>query len=88
MCTASSRTARRWRTATSAARGTARSTRIRRSGVVSEFPGTLVLDGDNGLGPVVGDYAMRQAIEKARENGVGTVTVRNSNHYASCCNYP
>src|SRR5262249_32948816 len=56
--------------------------------VVSEFPGTLVLDGDNGLGPVVASYAMRQAIEKARENGVGTVTVRNSNHFASCCNYP
>src|SRR3954469_11797126 len=29
--------------------------------VVSEFPGTLVLDGDDGLGPVVGDYAMRRA---------------------------
>ncbi len=56
--------------------------------VVAEFPGTLVLDGDNGLGPVVATYAMRQAIAKARENGVGTVTVRNSNHFASCCNYP
>ncbi|HEY8601453.1 MAG TPA: Ldh family oxidoreductase [Thermomicrobiales bacterium] len=56
--------------------------------VVSEMPGTLVLDGDNGLGPVVGDYAMRQAIAKAREVGVGTVTVRNSNHYASCFYYP
>ena len=56
--------------------------------VVAEFPGTMVLDGDNGLGPVVASYAMRQAIEKARENGVGTVTVRNSNHFASCCNYP
>ena len=56
--------------------------------VVSEFPGTLVLDGDNGIGPVVATYAMRQAIEKARENGVGTVTVRNSNHFAATCNYP
>src|SRR3954452_599466 len=56
--------------------------------VVAETPGTLVLDGDNGLGPVVGDYAMRQAVEKARTVGVGTVTVRNSNHYASCFYYP
>jgi L-2-hydroxycarboxylate dehydrogenase (NAD+) len=56
--------------------------------VVSEFPGTLVLDGDGGIGPVVATYAMRQAIEKARENGVGTVTVRNSNHFAATCNYP
>ena len=55
---------------------------------VSEMPGTLVLNGDNGLGPVVGDYAMRRAIDKAREVGVGTVTVRNSNHYASCFYYP
>ncbi len=56
--------------------------------VVAESPGTLVLDGDNGAGPVVGDYAMRRAIAKARANGVGTVTVRNSNHYASCFYYP
>jgi L-2-hydroxycarboxylate dehydrogenase (NAD+) len=56
--------------------------------VVSEFPGTLTLDGDRGMGPVVATYAMQQAIEKARENGVGTVTVRNSNHFAATCNYP
>jgi LDH2 family malate/lactate/ureidoglycolate dehydrogenase len=56
--------------------------------VVSELPGTLVLDGDNGLGPAVGDYAMRRAIAKAAVVGVGTVTVRNSNHYASCFYYP
>lgn len=56
--------------------------------VVSEFPATVVLDGDGGIGPVVATYAMRQAIEKARENGVGTVTVRNSNHFAATCNYP
>ena len=56
--------------------------------VVSEYAATLVLDGDNGLGAVVGDYAMRRAIEKAREAGTATVTVRNSNHYASCFAYP
>lgn len=56
--------------------------------IVAEYPGTLVLDGDNGLGAVVGDYAMRQAVAKARTNGVATVTVRNSNHYASCFAYP
>ena len=55
---------------------------------ISEMPGTLVLDGDNGLGPVVGDHAMQRAIAKARDIGVGTVTVRNSNHYASCFYYP
>ena len=55
---------------------------------MSESPGTLVLDGDNGSGPVVGAYAMRRCIEKARESGVATVTVRNSNHYGSLYYYP
>ncbi len=55
---------------------------------VSETPGTLVLDGNNGSGPIVGKYAMRRCIEKARENGVATVTMRNSNHYGSLYYYP
>ncbi len=55
---------------------------------VSETPGTLVLDGDNGSGPVVGKYAMQRTIEKARENGVATVTMRHSNHYGSLYYYP
>ena len=59
-----------------------------RIATVSETPGTLVLDGNNGSGPVVGRYAMRRCIEKARENGVATVTVRNSNHYGSLYYYP
>ena len=42
---------------------------------------TLALDGDSGLGQVVGFSAMQACIEKAREVGVGMVTVRNSNHY-------
>ena len=42
---------------------------------------TLALDGDSGLGQVVGYKAMQACIAKAREMGVGMVTVRNSNHY-------
>jgi len=55
---------------------------------IAESAGTLVLDGDDGAGPVVGVYAMGRSIAKAREGGVGTVTVRNSNHYAASCHYP
>lgn len=55
---------------------------------INETPGTLVLDGDNGPGPVVGVAAMRRCIEKARDNGVATVTMRNSNHYGSLYYYP
>ena len=40
-----------------------------------------VLDGHNGMGHVVSHKAMRMAIEKAEEYGMGMVAVRNSNHY-------
>lgn len=48
---------------------------------LAETPSTLRLDGDAGLGQVVGHYAMTRCIEKAREVGSATVVVRNSNHY-------
>ncbi len=44
--------------------------------------GLAVLDGDNGLGPVVGQEAMQKAIGLARDFGIGWVLARNSNHYA------
>ena len=49
--------------------------------VVHETPSTAVVDGDRGLGLVVGPWAMRVAIEKARLVGTGWVAVRNSNHF-------
>lgn len=49
--------------------------------IVHETPSTAVLDGDRGLGLVVGPKAMQVAIEKARTAGTGWVAVRNSNHY-------
>lgn len=41
---------------------------------------TAVMDGDNGLGLVVAQLAMKSAIEKAREYGIGAVATRRSNH--------
>ncbi len=49
--------------------------------VVHETPSTALLDGDKGLGLVVGPAAMRVAIEKAAAVGTGWVAVKNSNHY-------
>jgi L-2-hydroxycarboxylate dehydrogenase (NAD+) len=49
--------------------------------IVRQTPTTAVVDGGNGMGMVVGKNAMRIAIEKAREHGVGAVAVRNSSHY-------
>lgn len=52
-----------------------------RVGVAYETPSTAVVDGDGGLGLVVGPKAMRVAIEKAQLAGTGWVSVRNSNHF-------
>lgn len=49
--------------------------------LVHESPSTGVVDGDQGLGLVVGPFAMSIAIEKARTCGTGWVAVRNSNHF-------
>jgi LDH2 family malate/lactate/ureidoglycolate dehydrogenase len=39
-----------------------------------------LMDGDNGLGLVVGQLAMDHAVDLAREHGIGAVSVRESNH--------
>ncbi|GAB4337862.1 MAG: Ldh family oxidoreductase [Calditrichia bacterium] len=39
------------------------------------------VDGHNGLGQVAGVFGMELAIEKAEKEGLGLVTVKNSNHY-------
>ena len=49
--------------------------------VVKETATTAVLDGNNGMGHVVAKQAMQTAIDKAKENGMGMVAVRNSTHY-------
>jgi LDH2 family malate/lactate/ureidoglycolate dehydrogenase len=49
--------------------------------VVHETPSTAVIDGDKGLGLVVAPYAMKVAIDKAKDCGTGWVSVRNSNHF-------
>ena len=49
--------------------------------IVHETPTSLLLDGGNGLGQVIGHGAMKRCIEKARTSGMAMVTVRNSNHY-------
>lgn len=49
--------------------------------VVHETPSTAVVDGDSGLGLVVAPFAMKVAIEKAKNVGTGWVSVCNSNHF-------
>lgn len=49
--------------------------------LASETGVTALVDGDGGLGLVVGVKAMELCIAKAREHGVGIATVRRSRHY-------
>ncbi len=49
--------------------------------VVVETPISAVIDGHDGMGQLIGHKAMTMAIEKAKQHGIGMVTVRNSNHY-------
>jgi LDH2 family malate/lactate/ureidoglycolate dehydrogenase len=49
--------------------------------IVSETQSTILIDGGNGLGQVVGALAMRRCIAKAKNTGVCIASVRNSNHY-------
>ncbi len=48
---------------------------------VRETPISALIDGDGGLGLVVGTRAMELAVAKAEATGVGIVAVRNSRHY-------
>ena len=55
--------------------------------VIKENASTALLDADNGMGFVAGHRVMELAIKKARESGVGIVTVRNSRHYGMSAYY-
>jgi LDH2 family malate/lactate/ureidoglycolate dehydrogenase len=45
------------------------------------------IDGDNAPGQWVGVVAMRKAIEKAKQTGIGVVTAGHSNHYGAAGHY-
>lgn len=55
--------------------------------VISESASTALIDGDCGMGMVIGCRAMEVAIEKARSSGVAMVGVRNSRHYGMSAYY-
>src|SRR5499426_1356261 len=48
--------------------------------VVQETDATALVDGDNGMGHLVMQFAANIAIEKAQRAGIGWVGVRQSNH--------
>lgn len=48
---------------------------------------SALLEGDNGPGQWVATLAMEKAIEKARQHGIGLVSVRGSNHFGAAGHY-
>lgn len=50
-------------------------------------PSIISIDGDNGLGPLVGMRALQAAMEAARTNGLALALVKKSNHFGPICPY-
>ncbi|MBI2935968.1 MAG: Ldh family oxidoreductase [Chloroflexi bacterium] len=51
--------------------------------IVRDLPATVLIDGDSGLGLVVGHHAMNEAIRRAQQVGAGFVSVYNTHHYGT-----
>ena len=55
--------------------------------VLADEGAMRILDGDDGMGYLVGHQAMSQAIEIAGKFGIGAVSIRNSNHFGAASLY-
>lgn len=55
--------------------------------IVTETATTAVMDAGSGVGQVAASQAMKLAIEKAAQTGVGMVGVRNSSHFGAAAFY-
>src|SRR5919106_237982 len=55
--------------------------------VVTENGSTALMDGDAGMGLVIGHRAMELAIQKGKSSGVGMVGVRNRGHFGMAAYY-
>jgi len=56
--------------------------------IVKETETTALIDGRHGMGHVIAYRAMQMAIDKAKEYGLGAVSVRNSTHFGIAGYYP
>jgi LDH2 family malate/lactate/ureidoglycolate dehydrogenase len=51
--------------------------------IIKETPVSALVDGDGGLGHVPARFAMRVAIDKAKQSGIAIAAVRNSAHFGA-----
>jgi L-2-hydroxycarboxylate dehydrogenase (NAD+) len=56
--------------------------------IVKETETTALVDGHHGMGHVISYRCMQMAIDKARQYGLGSVTVRNGTHFGIAGFYP
>jgi L-2-hydroxycarboxylate dehydrogenase (NAD+) len=56
--------------------------------IVRQKGSVATVDGDNGLGLVIGPRCMEIAMDKAFEHGSGWIAVSNTNHYGAAGYYP
>ncbi|MBE9508920.1 MAG: Ldh family oxidoreductase [Chloroflexi bacterium] len=56
--------------------------------IVKETETTALVDGHHGMGHVIAYRCMQMAIDKARQYGLGAVTVRNGTHFGIAGYYP
>jgi L-2-hydroxycarboxylate dehydrogenase (NAD+) len=56
--------------------------------IVKETETTVLIDGRHGMGHVIAHRAMRMALDKARQYGLGAATVRNGTHFGIAGYYP
>jgi len=55
--------------------------------IFSQAPSTATMDGDRGLGFVIGQRAMMEAMRRAEKTGAGFIAVRNSTHFGAAACY-
>ena len=56
--------------------------------IVKDTETTALVDGHHGMGHVIAYRSMRMAMDKAKQYGVGAVTVRNGTHFGIAGYYP
>lgn len=55
--------------------------------VVGDAGAIAIMDGRDGIGQVVTDRAMNEAMRRAQAHGIGAVSVRDSNHFGTAAYY-
>lgn len=55
--------------------------------ITNETAASAAVDGNNLLGPVVGNFCMQLAIKKAKDTGISLVVAKGSNHYGIAGHY-